>query len=143
MSTVATYLIFPGHTEEAFEFYKSVFGTDYAGPVMRMGDAPPQPGMPELSDADKQAVMHVTLPILGGHLLMGSDTVGSDVNVGDNVHVMLSPDTREEADEIFAKLSDGGSDLNPPKVEFWGDYYGSCCDRFGVRWMIDVAGEQI
>ncbi len=143
MASVATYLNFMGRTEEAFEFYKGVFGTEYVTPPMRMGDVPPSEGMAPLSDDEKSAVMHVGLPILGGHLLMGTDaleSMGHTLTMGDNVSIMLQPDTREEADALFEKISDGGSDLMPMQDMFWGDYYGSCRDRFGVCWMIDVDG---
>ena len=144
MASVATYLNFMGRTEEAFEFYKSVFATEYLGDLMRMGDVPPSPEMPALSDADRQAVMHVALPILGGHHLMGTDaleSMGHTLVAGNNVSIMLQPDTREEADGLFAKLSAGGSDLMPMQDMFWGDYFGSLCDRFGIRWMIDVPSQ--
>ena len=144
MAAVSTYLNFAGRTEEAFEFYKSVFGTEYMGELMRMGDMPEQPDMPELSDADKRAVMHVALPILGGHLLMGTDTLesmGQSVTEGNNVSIMLQPDTKEAADDLFAKLSAGGSAATPMEDVFWGDYFGTCTDRFGIQWMIDVGGE--
>ena len=140
MATVATYVNLPGTTEEAFEFYKSVFGTEFAGEgIMRMGDIPPSPEMPEMSDEEKQAVMHVGLPILGGHMLMGTDV--PDATGGDDMHIMLNPDSRADADDLFAKLSDGGSNLFPMDDMFWGDYYGHLTDRFGVRWMIDVDGQ--
>ena len=140
MAGVATYLNLPGNTEQAFEFYKSVFGTEYSGEgLMRMGDIPPSPEMPEMSDEEKQAVMHVGLPILGDHLLMGTDVPGS--TFGDSVQIMLVPDTRAEADDLFAKLSAGGSNLQPMDDMFWGDYYGHFTDKFGVGWMIDVDGQ--
>ncbi len=144
MAGVATYLNFPGTTEEAFEFYRSVFGGDYLSPPMRFGDVPDQDDAPPMSDGDRQKIMHVSLPILGGHLLMGTDAVesmGQSVTAGDNVHIMLNPDTRAEADELFAKLSEGGADLVPMHDMFWGDYYGSCRDRFGTRWMIDLPSD--
>ena len=144
MASVATYLNFMGRTEEAFEFYKSVFATEYLGDLMRMGDVPPSPEMPALSDADRQAVMHVALPILGGHHLMGTDaldSIGPTRVPGNNVRIMLKPDAGEEADGLFAKLSAGGSDLMPMQDMFWGDYFGGVCDRFGIRWMIDVPSQ--
>ncbi len=139
MSTVATYLNLPGTTEQAFEFYKTVFGTDYAGDgIMRMGDIPSEPGAPEMPDDVKQHVMHVGLPILGGHMLMGTDVPGA--TIGNGICIMLVPETRDAADELFAKLSDGGTVGQPMQDMFWGDYYGDLTDRFGVRWMIDVDG---
>lgn len=137
MAGVGTYVFLPGTTEGAFEFYRSVFGTEYEGAgLMRFADAPDNAGM---SDEQARVVMHVGLQILGGHLLMGTDS--PDVTMGDNVTIMLNPDTREEADDLFAKLSDGGSNVQPMADMFWGDYWGSCVDRFGIGWQVDVAGE--
>lgn len=136
MAGVATYVFLPGTTEAAFDFYKSAFGTEYSGNgPMRYADAPEGGGVPE---EQLQSVMHVGIEILGGHMLMGTDS--PDVKVGDNVSIMLMPDTREEADELFAKLSEGGSNLQPMDDMFWGDYWGSFTDKFGIGWQIDVAG---
>ncbi|NNE12193.1 MAG: VOC family protein [Ilumatobacter sp.] len=143
MAGVGTYLNFAGNTEEAFEFYKTVFGTDYVNGIMRFGDIPGEG--PELSDADKQKVMHVGLPTLGDHLLMGTDaleSMGQTVTTGTNVAIMLNPDTHEQCDELFEKLSDGATDVQPMKNEFWGDYYGHLTDKFGVHWMIDIEGHK-
>jgi PhnB protein len=137
-----TYLNFAGTTEEAFTFYKQVFGTEFVGEIMRMGDAPPQEGQPELSDADKQLVMHVGLPILGGHLLMGTDateSMGFTLNQGNNVYISLQPDSREEADRLFTALSDGGTVEMPMADQFWGDYFGSLVDRYGIHWMVNYS----
>ena len=136
MAGVATYLNLPGNTEEAFEFYKSVFGTEYTGDgIVRFADAPAAEGVPEEMGP---MVMHVGLPTIGDHLLMGTDA--PDARVGNHVSIMLMPDTKEEADAIFAKLSEGGSGIEPLQDMFWGDYWGQCTDRFGVAWQIDVAG---
>ena len=139
MASTSTYLNFAGTTETAFTFYKSVFGTEFVGSIERMGEAQPQPGQPALSDADKQLVMNVQLPILGGHLLMGTDateSMGMTVLQGNNVYINLQPDTREEADALFAALSEGGVVEMPMMEMFWGDYFGSLVDKFGVQWMI-------
>ena len=136
MADVGTYVFLPGTTEEAFEFYRSAFGTDYAGNgLMRYSDAPDNAGVP---DDQADMVMHVGLPILGDHLLMGTDS--HEHALGNNVTIMLMPDSKEEADELFAKLSEGGSDLQPMEDMFWGDYWGSFIDKFGIGWQIDVAG---
>ena len=136
MADVGTYVFLPGTTEEAFEFYRSAFGTDYAGNgLMRYSDAPDNAGVP---DDQADMVMHVGLPILGDHLLMGTDS--HEHALGNNVTIMLMPDSKEEADELFTKLSDGGSDLQPMDDMFWGDYWGSFIDKFGIGWQIDVAG---
>lgn len=143
MAQTSTYLNFAGTTEAAFTFYKSVFGTEFVGEIARMGDAPPQEGQPALSDEDKQLVMHVALPILGGHLLMGTDateSMGMTLNQGNNVYIALQPDTREEADSLFAALSAGGKVEMPMADMFWGDYFGSLVDQYGVQWMVIHSG---
>src|SRR5579859_3382138 len=111
MSRVSTYLNFVRNTEEAFNFYKSVFGGEFIGPVARMGDAPPMEGMPPMAEADKKLIMHIALPILGGHVLMGTDapeSMGFTLNFGNNMHISLEPDTRKETKKLFEALSAGG-----------------------------------
>lgn len=145
MAGVNTYLNFAGNTEEAFEFYKGVFGTEYVGGIMRFGDVPSGPDDPPMSDDDKSKVMHVGLPTLGGHLLMGTDMVesmGQSLTQGNNVHIMLNPDTHDECDELFAKLGEGATGVQPMGNMFWGDYYGHLTDKFGVHWMIDIEGHK-
>jgi PhnB protein len=140
MSRVNTYLNFPGNTEEAFHFYKSVFKSEFEGEISRFGDMPPEPGAKPLSEENKKLVMHISLPILGGHRLMGTDAVekmGFTVIVGNNVYISLEPDTRAETDRLFAALSEAGKVEMPLQDMFWGDYYGSCTDKFGVKWMIN------
>lgn len=145
MAQTSTYLNFAGTTEAAFTFYKSVFGTEFVAPIARMGDAPPQEGQPPLSDEDKRLVMNVQLPILGGHLLMGTDateSMGMTLNQGNNVYIALHPDTRDEADSLFASLSAGGKVEMPMADMFWGDYFGSLVDQYGVQWMVIHSGTQ-
>lgn len=140
MASTSTYLNFADSTEAAFTFYKSIFGTDYVGQLTRFGDVPPTEGMPELSDADKNLIMNMQLPITGGHMLMGSDapaSMGMNVNVGNNFYICLNTDTREEADTLFAALSAGGKIESPMADMFWGDYWGATADKFGVQWMIN------
>ncbi|KAA3628691.1 MAG: VOC family protein [Bacteroidetes bacterium] len=140
MATVNTYLNFPGNTEEAFNFYKSVFGGDFIGEISRFGDMPPQEGMPPMSEEHKKLVMHMALPILGGHVIMGSDgleTMGQKVNPGNNVHISLAPDSREETTRLFNALSEGGVVTMQLADMFWGAYYGSCVDKFGIQWMLN------
>lgn len=142
MSKVSTYLNFVRNTEDAFKFYKSVFGTEFQGQVMRLGDVPPQDGMPPLAAADKNLIMHVALPILGGHVLMGTDapeSMGFKLNFGNNVHINLEPDTRKETKKLFDALSAGGKVTMELADMFWGDYFGSCIDKFGVQWMFNCA----
>ena len=141
MAKVSTYLNFPRETEEAFNFYKSVFGGEFAGDgISRMGDVPPMEGMPPLAEEDKNLVMHVALPILGGHVLMGTDapeSMGFKVNTGNNVYINLEPDTREETKKLFDALSAGGTVTMDLQDMFWGDYFGSCTDKYGVQWMFN------
>jgi PhnB protein len=140
MSRVSTYLNFERDTEQAFEFYRSVFGGEFDGPVHRMGQAPAAPGQPPLADADRNLVMHVALPILGGHVLMGTDapqSMGFSLNAGNNVYINLEPDTRAETDRLFNALAAGGEVQMALQDMFWGAYFGSLRDRFGVQWMFN------
>jgi len=139
MSRVSTYLNFMGNTEEAFRFYGSVFGTDVAGEITRMGDMPGGPGMPSLSDAEQKMVAHMELPILAGHVLMGTDmleSMGHELKVGNNVTINLEVDTRAETDRLYGALSDGGSESTGMQEMPWA-YWGCSLDRFGIRWMFN------
>jgi len=145
MAGVSTYLHFAGNTEQAFEFYRSVFGTKYEGVgLQRMSDVPAAPGQPPMPAAARNLVLHVSLPILGGHLLHGTDaheSMGFTLTQGNNVHINLHPDTRKEADELFRKLSAGGKVDMPLTEMFWGDYFGSFTDKFGMKWMINTSSK--
>jgi PhnB protein len=134
------YLNFNGNSEEAFNLYKSVFGGDFAV-VMRFGDNP-QCG--EMSDDDKKRILHIALPINGGGMLMASDSLeslGQKLNLGNNFHISLSPETREEADLLFAGLSAGGTVETAMCDMFWG-YFGCFTDKFGIGWMLNVGNGQ-
>lgn len=141
MASVNTYLNFPRNTEEAFNFYKTVFGTEFKEPgIMRFGDIPPSDDMPPIPDEDRNLVMHIALPIFNGHVIMGTDapeSMGFKLKMGNNVYISLHPDTRKETDELFRKLSTGGIVEQELQEMFWGDYYGSCSDKFGVHWMFN------
>jgi PhnB protein len=142
MARVSTYLNFPGNTEEAFNFYKSVFGGDFNGPIARFGDMPAQPGQPPMSETLKQGVLHIELPVLGGHVLMATDApaeMGFTVRPGNHTHINLEPDTRAEADRLFAGLSAGGKVDMPLQDMFWGAYFGSFTDKYGICWMVNSA----
>ncbi len=144
MARVSTYLNFARNTEEAFNFYKSVFGTEFEGEISRMGDVSPDPSQPPMVEADKNLVMHVMLPILAGHVLMGTDapeSMGFTLNQGNNVYINLEPDTREETDKLFAALSEGGKVEMAMQEMFWGDYFGSCVDKFGTNWMFNCGSK--
>ena len=144
MAKVSTYLNFARNTEDAVNFYKQVFGTEFVGEISRMGAVPPQPGMPPLADADKNLVMHVVLPILGGHELHGTDapeSMGFHLTPGDNVNIMLQPDSRADADRLLKALSDGGKVDMPLQEMFWGDYFGQLTDKFGIHWMVNCSSK--
>ena len=140
MARVSTYLNFAGRTEEAFLFYREVFGGDFVGPIHRFADVPPTPGQPPMAEADRHLVMHMELELLGGHRLMGTDapeSMGFTVVHGNGTHINLEPDTRAEAERLFAGLSAGGQVEIPLQDMFWGAYFASFTDRFGIRWMVN------
>jgi len=137
MKLVHLYLNFPGNTREAFTYYEGVFGTkilfaqtfgetDFAGPV---------------PDSARDKIMHIQLPITESVHLMGSDSVpgmGGDLVVGNNFHVTLVAENKEEADGVFQKLSEGGKVAMPLANAPWGPYFGMCQDKFGVNWMVSM-----
>ena len=140
MMRVSTYLNFMGNTSDAFSYYGSVFGTEPLGPIFRIGDMPADPGAPPLSDDERNMVMHIELPILAGHVLMGTDmleSLGHELRTGNNVTINLELEDRNEADRLFLALSDGGQDVSEMQDMPWGAYWGTCADKFGVRWMIN------
>jgi PhnB protein len=139
MVRVSTYLNFMGQTEEAFDFYGALFDTTYSAPITRMGDMPADPSGPSLTAAEKNLVMHCELPIHAGHVLMGTDMLesqGQQAVTGNRITINLELDDRAEADRLFAALSDGGSDAFGMQDMPWGAYWGTCADRFGIRWML-------
>lgn len=144
MANVSIYLNFMGNAEEAFNHYKKVFKTEFTAPIMRMRDIPAQPGMPELSESEGNKVMHAALPILGGTEIMATDmleSMGHRLIEGNNMTISLNPDSKEEADRLFIELSEDGVECVAPHDEFWG-YWGTCKDRFGIRWMFNVSNQE-
>jgi len=137
---VSSYVNFPGNTEEAFNFYKSVFRTDFINGIQRFGDIPADPDQPPVAENVKKMVLHIELPILGGHILMGTDApmeMGFTVAQGNRMHINLEPESREEAQRLFDELSAGGRIEMPIQDTFWGAFYGSFTDKFGINWMIN------
>jgi PhnB protein len=141
MARVSTYINFSNYTEDAFLFYKKVFGTEFTAPgIRRFGDMPAMEGMPPTPDELKNLVMHVELPITGGHILMGTDApeqMGFKVSFGNNIYINLEPDSREETKKLFEALSAGGKVEMELQDMFWGAYFGSCTDKYGVKWMFN------
>lgn len=139
MAKVSIYLNFASETERAFEFYKTVFKSQFSE-IMRFGDIPPAPLAPTLPERDKKLIMHIELPILNDFVLMGSDapeSMGFKVIKGNNSYIMLQPDSKEETKELFYALSVGGMIEQELQEMFWGGYYGSLTDKFGVQWMFN------
>ncbi len=134
-----TYLNFSGNAEEAFNFYKSVFGGEF-GNVTRFKDIP-MPGV-SIRKEDENKIMHISLPVGKDDVLMASDvleSLGHRLTVGNNVAISIFPESKEEASRIFKALSEGGTIEMPIADQPWGDYYGGVIDKFGVRWMVDYA----
>ena len=137
MAHVSIYLNFQGNAEEAFTTYKKIFNTEFSAPIMRMKDTPAGQQIPE---AEKEKVMHVALPILGGVEIMATDlleSMGHRLVEGNNVTISLNTDTQAESDRLYAALSEGTTGGVAPHKEFWG-YWGTCKDRFGIRWMFNA-----
>ena len=143
MARTSTYLNFPGNTEEAFNFYKTVFNTEFHGNgIQRFSDIPPMEGQPPLSEEDKKLVLHIELPIVGGHILMATDapeSMGFKVSPGNNIHINLEPDSREETKRLFDALSEGGTITMALQDMFWGAYFGGCTDKYGINWMFNYS----
>lgn len=140
MATINSYLNFNGNAEEVFNFYKSIFGGEFAT-VMRYGEMPGCDEMPEgakLSESDSAKIMHIALPIGKSDVLMGSDVPDSmgQLKQGDNFSISISADSKEEADKLFNGLAEGGKVEMPLADAFWGAYFGMCADKFGIQWMV-------
>ena len=130
------YLNFPGNTEEVFNFYKSVFGGEFAM-VMRFGDTA-EAG--KIAEEDKNKIMHISLPVGNGTILMGTDSLesmGQKLTMGNNFYISINAGSKEEADDTFGKLSEGGKIEMPMTDMFWGDYFGMFSDKFGIQWMVN------
>jgi PhnB protein len=138
MTTANVYLTFDGNCEEAFNFYKSVLGGEFSY-MGRFKDMPPTEGVPPVSDADGERIMHVSLPISKETILQGSDSAsdwGPKLQVGNNFSVSITATSKTDADRFFAELSEGGKITMAMSKTFWGSYFGSFSDKFGINWMI-------
>ncbi|HYI45999.1 MAG TPA: VOC family protein [Actinomycetota bacterium] len=139
---VNPYLNFPGTSEEAFEFYKSVFGGEFTS-LVRFKDMPME-GV-DLPKEAEEKIMHIALPLGEDHLLMATDAIesmGQNLVQGNNHYISVHPDSREEADRIFNGLSQGADVEMPMAEQVWGDYYGSLKDKFGIGWMVNHGAPQ-
>jgi PhnB protein len=141
MITVNPYLNFNGNTEEAFKFYRNVFGGEFIT-LQRFKDTPEAE---KLSEQDKEKIMHIALPLGKGNILMGTDSLESmnqKLQQGNNFYICISAETEAEADEIFHSLSQGGKVEMDLQKTFWGAYFGMLKGKFGVQWMVDHSNEQ-
>ncbi|PSR53448.1 VOC family protein [Adhaeribacter arboris] len=140
MAGIHPYLNFNGNTEEAFNFYKSVFGGAFLG-IQRYKDTPEAN---KISAADQDKIMHVALPVKGT-ILMATDaleSMGHTLTMGNNIHLSLDTDSEEEADQLFNGLAAGGQVKMPLNKTFWGAYFGMVTDKFGVHWMVSYDEKQ-
>lgn len=136
MATINTYLNFDGKTEEAFNFYRSVFGGEFTV-VQRINEIP---GGNQFPAEEQNRIMHISLPIGETAVLMGSDTLpsmGHKINVGNNSHISIHPDSEAHAEKLFNGLSAGGTVTQPLEKAFWGSYFGMFVDKYGVQWMVN------
>jgi PhnB protein len=135
MAAINPYLTFNGNCEEAFNFYKSVFGGEFPGGIMRFNSAPSDM---ERAESEDNKVMHVSLPV-GNTILMGSDRMESQGKgiTGDNISISIVAESEEEAKKIFNGLSDGGKVTMPLDKTFWNAYFGMFTDKFGINWMVN------
>lgn len=140
---VCSYLNFDGKTEEAFLFYRSAFRSEFVGKgIQRFGDIPASPENPPIPEEIKKMILHVELPITGGHILMGTDApkeMGFTLTKGNNMHICLEPESRAEADRLFNELSAGGNVTMPMADMFFGAYFGEFSDKYGINWMINYS----
>ncbi|SNQ61716.1 VOC family protein [Candidatus Methanoperedens nitratireducens] len=137
MTKLNTYLNFAGNTEEAFNFYKSVFGGEFTS-IVRFKDMPME-GV-NIPKEDKNKILHISLSVGKDNVLMASDSLeslGQKLTQGNNVYISVHPESKEEADRIFNALSAGGTIEMPIADQPWGDYYGSFKDKFGVQWIVN------
>ena len=136
MATLNPYLNFDGNTEEAFNFYKSVFGGEFLS-VNRFRNVP---GLEHIPEEEKDKIMHIALPIGKGNVLMATDTLksfGHKLEKGNNISLSLFPESEQETETLFKALSEGGTVDQPLEKAVWGAYFGMVTDKFGIRWMLN------
>lgn len=138
MAIINPYLTFNGNCEEAFNFYKKVFGGEFSY-LGRFNEMPPSEEGEEISESEGNKIMHVSLPMSKETSLMGSDSsdaYGQATVIGNNFSISINAESKEEADRLYKDLSDGGKQTMPMNTTFWGSYFGMLTDRFSVQWMI-------
>lgn len=141
MAAINPYLDFNGNTEEAFNFYKSVFGGEFTA-LMRWKEMPDSQGCQEmkLAENELEKIMHISLPVGNGNVLMASDaleSMGQTRIAGNNFSISVNAESKEEADKLYKALSTGGTTTIPLADSFWGAYFGMCTDQFGIQWLFN------
>lgn len=142
MTKLNPYLTFPGTAAQAIELYKEVFKTE-PETVSRYKDVPPQEGM-EASPTGGERIMHAAFKVGADMLMLSDSPEGNDASVvlGSQTQISIHPESKEEADRMFAALAEGGEAVMPLAIQFWGDYFGMCRDKFGIAWMINYHPEE-
>ncbi|MBP7777385.1 MAG: VOC family protein [Acidobacteria bacterium] len=138
------YLNFSNKAEEAFTFYAKALGGKLTE-IHRFGSMPPQDGF-TLTPEQKNLVLHVGLELPDGQLIMASDMIagmGPARVEGNNISISVHPDSKKDADRIFNALAEGGTITMPIADQFWGDYFGSLTDRFGINWMVNYSAQAL
>lgn len=141
MAVLNPYLNFAGNTEEAFKFYKTVFGGDFKF-LQRFKDTPESGRVPA---NEKDMIMHVALPVGKGNTLMATDaleSMGHKLTVGNNINLSLEAESKEEAEKLFNGLLLGGKVTMPLGDTFWGAHFGMVTDKFGIQWMVNYTYPQ-
>jgi len=139
MPTINPYLNFQGNAKEAFIFYQSIFSGEFIGRITRFSDTPEGDNLPE-NERDK--VMHIALPIGDRNVIMGTDALESmnqTVEQGNNFFISIQPDNKEQADQYFNGLSDEAEIEMEMQDIFWGDYFGTLTDKFGIKWIVSFS----
>ena len=135
MAIINPYLNFNGNTEEAFNFYKSIFGGEFSM-IQRFKDTPEKDRVPA---NEQNKIMHIALPLGSGNVLMATDaleSMGHKVSPGTNFHLSVHTNSEDETTKIFNALSAGGKVTVPLDKMFWGAFFGMCTDKFGIQWMV-------
>lgn len=143
MKTANPYLNFNGNTEEAFNYYRTIFGGEFPA-ILRFRDFGDSMG--DLTELELNKIAHIALPLGENNILMGTDaleSMGPALQFGNNVHIALEPESSDEADTLFSSLCDGGSVEMSLQETDWAEKYGSCTDRFGVHWMVNYPGAKL
>ncbi len=137
-SKLNPYLSFDSNARQAMEFYKAVFGGKLETTTFKEGGVPSKPG-------DEDKLMHAMLVADNGITLMASDVTdvsGQNYKVGTNISISLSGDNQDELTGYFEKLADGGKIAEPLTQAPWGDTFGMTTDKFGIFWMVNIAGKK-